>query len=243
MRSSLFTRSKRKQYLNKTSSVINIALNTLVYRQNPLAVTHFVTEECNARCSHCFIDFDNPESRNNPLALDEIVKLTHTFGNSLSNVFLTGGEPFLRKDLYEIVEAYFLNAGARSVFITTNGYFKDRILKLAELFAESSIKGQLFITISIDDFEEEHDANRKVKGLFRRAVESYKKLESLQQKSISPNIAITVTPENYERVLELYSHLRKEHQIFTQTAIAMREEGVIKSIDRSDREKVWKGYS
>jgi radical SAM protein with 4Fe4S-binding SPASM domain len=237
-----FSRHKNDSRRFEPSSLINIALNTYIIRRFPLAITHFITEECNARCAHCFIDFDDAERLKDRLSLDDILKLTKTMGNSLVNVFLTGGEPFLRKDLFTIVEAYFLNAGARSVFITTNGFFKDRIRKLAESFSETLIKGQLFITISIDDFEETHDANRRLKGLFSRAIESYKAVEALQKNNISPNIAITVTPQNSERVVALYHHLREEHGINTITAIAMREEGVVSKIDRSSREKIWKGY-
>src|SRR3989344_2872711 len=100
-----------------------IALNSYVFKKEPISLIHFVTNKCNARCKHCFIDFDHPDIFKGELNLEEIDRLTRSLGKSILNVNLTGGEPFLRKDFFEIVEMYFKNAKINSVYITTNGMF------------------------------------------------------------------------------------------------------------------------
>ena len=54
----------------------NLVSNTYVLKKYPISLVHFLTNRCNARCSFCFIDFDNPETFKNELTLDEIEKLT-----------------------------------------------------------------------------------------------------------------------------------------------------------------------
>ena len=56
-----FTNSKvLKKY--KMFRKIPLAYNMQVSRKYPVSLVHFVTNRCNARCSFCFIDFDNPEN-------------------------------------------------------------------------------------------------------------------------------------------------------------------------------------
>ena len=88
-----------------------------------------MTNRCNARCSFCFIDFDNPNTFKNELTLEEIDKLSNTLGPSIQNINLTGGEPFARKEFNEISQIYLKNTNIRSLFITSNGSLTERIEK------------------------------------------------------------------------------------------------------------------
>jgi len=220
---------------------ISFALNVFASRRTPISLVHFVTERCNARCAHCFIDFDNQPRREEALSIDDIRRLTTTFGGNLMNVYLTGGEPFLRKDMAEIVKAYAENAGARSIFLTTNGFYTDQTRRFAEEILEANIDAQLFITFSIDDLEEGHDKNRKIPGLFQKTIATYQMIKNLSSDRINSNIAITVTPANHDHVETIYRHLRDDLGIRSITAIAMRDEGIQK-INRENRMKIWRGY-
>ena len=78
-------------------------LNNIYFTKNePVSLVHFVTNRCNARCSFCFIDFDNPNTFKGELSLNEIDDLTKNLGKSLLNVNFTGGEPFAQKIVYDI---------------------------------------------------------------------------------------------------------------------------------------------
>lgn len=217
------------------------ALNAFVTRRSPISLVHFVTERCNARCEHCFIDFDSQPREEGALSLDEIRRLTKTLGGHVANVYLTGGEPFLRKDMAGIVEAYAVNAGARSVNIASNGFYTERLGTFLGELQAMHLTAQVFLAFSIDGLEDDHDRNRKVPGLFRKTVESYKMVEAVGVANIHPNIGLTVTPANWDRVGDIYRHLTEDLGVRSVTAIAMRDEGV-QSLGPDDRDKIWRGY-
>lgn len=216
--------------------------NLYVTRRAPVSLVHFITEQCNARCPHCFIDFGHPQGSGQDLRLDEIKKVVDTLGPSLFTVYLTGGEPFLRDDINEIVALYARKKGLKSIFITSNGFFTDRILSVANSHRRMNRGAELFITISIDDLEQKHDTRRGVKELFRRAIDSYKRLDGLRDSRIHANIALTVTPDNAPRAEFIYRSLRNDYKVRSVTAIAMRQQGVVAPMGQAERESVWRGY-
>ncbi len=220
-----------------------LLLNSYVLKKEPISLIHFITNRCNARCKHCFIDFDHPDIFKNELTLEEIKKLTKSFGKSLFNINITGGEPFLRRDIFEIVKAYFMNAGINSVYITTNGMYTKWTKEFIDKFIESGIKGNLIFSFSIDNFEEGHDENRRVKGLYGNVMKTYHLVKNYNKPNIMANVAITVTDHNYDKVIEFYHYLKKEKGITSITAIAMREEGVVKKISLELKKKIHEAYS
>ena len=88
------------------ANISHVLKNLHFTKTEPISLVHFVTNRCNARCSFCFIDFDDPKTFKGELTIQEIDKLTKTLGSSLLNVNLTGGEPFARKDLNDIAKPY-----------------------------------------------------------------------------------------------------------------------------------------
>ena len=219
-----------------------LVTNAYLTWSEPISLVHFISLRCNARCKHCFIDFDDPEIYKGEMTLDEIREMTKHMGGSLLNANLTGGEPFLRRDIWEIAEAYFRNAKVKSLYITTNGMFTAFTKELIDKFLASGIRGKLIFAISIDNFEEGHDENRRVKGLFKNAMETYKMIKGYDSPNILADIALTVTHHNYDDVVPLYNYLKKEYGVNAFTASAMREEGIIKSINPETKTKIFKSY-
>ena len=217
--------------------------NAYFTKKEPLSLVQFVTNRCNARCKHCFIDFEHPDIFKDELTLKEIQKLTKNLGGSLVNVNLTGGEPFLRKDFFEIVELYFKNTTIKSVFITSNGMYTDLIKKFLDKFLESKIDGKIIFSFSIDGIGEAHDAIRKVKGLYENAVKTYKMIQDYNSPRINAKIGITVTDQNYNKVLDVYKYLKEQVGVEGVTATIMREQGVVKNIDPDLKKKIHLGYT
>ena len=80
-------------------------LTNMWFLQNePVSIVHFVTNRCNARCSFCFIDFDDgfTQNKTNELSVEDYKKLAINLGNDLHHLNFTGGEPFLRSDFPSI---------------------------------------------------------------------------------------------------------------------------------------------
>ena len=110
-----------------------------------------VTNHCNFRCSHCFVDFTNPQKD---------LKLNHyeNISKKINNLFwldVAGGEPFLRKDLYKIINLF----EKQIVTIPTNGWLLENILNQIDLIDKR--KTELVINLSLDGLEKTHNIVRK----------------------------------------------------------------------------------
>jgi len=191
-------------------------------------MAHFVPRNCNARCSHCFIDFDDPATFKGDLTLHEIQRVTKTLGWQIRNVNLTGGEPFLRRDFYEIADAYLTNTAIRSMYITTHGGLTDKTLEFVNRYmaAGHHRNHTLFFSISVDDFPDAHDHNRRIKGLFKKAMETRSLLDAYRERGIFANVNLTVIPANYQRIGAIYDYLVDTVGVKSFTTTIMREEGV-----------------
>ena len=222
--------------------VLRVLKNNYITKEKPFSIVHFITNRCNARCKHCFINFDDPNTFKGELTIDEIRQVTKTLGNSLFNVNLTGGEPFLRQDIYEIVQAYFENTNIDSIFITTNGRFTKLTKIFLDRFIASGLKKNIIFSLSIDNFKEAHDENRRAE-LYDHVIETYNLIKNYNKPNIMANVAITVTDHNYDKVIELYEYLKEKEKITAITATAMREEGVIKKIDPKIKKNIYEVYS
>ena len=130
-----------------------------------------LTERCNLRCSHCYqTGAASAELSYHEIlsVIDEIDETVQAWAENYSLDFspsfnVTGGEPFLRSDLYEILSA--IRRRGFSIYLLTNGTMidRDKACRLSDL----GIKG---VQISIEGPETIHDAIRG-KGSFSRSRE------------------------------------------------------------------------
>lgn len=149
--------------------------------------THFVTSICNARCAHCFYPIN---AGKNELTLDEIDKLTRTLP-PIRLLLIGGGEPFLRRDLPEIIRLYFERTRFFTCSIPTNGFGPDEIARAAETVCGFDPSLSLGMTVSLDGFRAYHDLVRRVPGLYDRAVATLENLLALAR--TTPNLTVGVT--------------------------------------------------
>jgi MoaA/NifB/PqqE/SkfB family radical SAM enzyme len=127
----------------------------------PKILTFFVTNRCNARCSHCFNWKTQP---NGELSLEEIQKIDFKIFDSVS---ITGGEPTLRVDLAEICSHVAENKN--KLYLTTNGLNPQSIQEVIQRVGA----GMVSVTVSLDGTQEVHDWIRGV-NCFDSAVETIK---------------------------------------------------------------------
>jgi MoaA/NifB/PqqE/SkfB family radical SAM enzyme len=149
--------------------------------------THFVTSVCNARCAHCFYPIN---AGKNELTLAEIDRLTGTLP-PIRLLLISGGEPFLRRDLPEILRLYFERCGFFNASIPTNGFGPEEVARAAEKICGFSPELALGISVSIDGFQEFHDRVRAVPGLYARALATLEALLELSRRT--PNLTVGVT--------------------------------------------------
>src|SRR4026207_1439131 len=94
-------------------------------RENRLGpVILFVTSRCTAFCQTCFYH----EELNQPgdLTFAQIEKISRTMP-SITDLWLSGGEPTLRRDLSEIINLFVANNAVNRIIIPTNGLIKARV--------------------------------------------------------------------------------------------------------------------
>ena len=172
----------------------------------------FVTSSCNARCRTCFYWLEL--NRKGDMTYGEISKLSSTMPN-FQDLWLSGGEPFLRKDLAEIISLFYDNNGIRGVRIPTNGLPTDQIVKTVKTVLEQCPRIQLEIDISIDGFSTTHDRIRAVPGNFDRALQTMQELENLRK--TSPNLTLyvnsVITSENGSEIVSLGHHFSENHDL------------------------------
>jgi MoaA/NifB/PqqE/SkfB family radical SAM enzyme len=158
----------------------------------PKILTFFVTNKCNARCSHCF-NWKTPPT--DELSLEEIQKIDFKVFDSVS---ITGGEPTLRADLAEIC-AY---ATKNKIYLNTNGLNPQRIQEVIERVGS----GMVGVTVSLDGTREVHDQIRGVK-CFDSAVETIKLCRRL---GAEVTILTTVSRHNLGNIPALVDYLKAE---------------------------------
>ena len=111
-----------------------------------------ITEVCNFKCGYCLPNGYQADKSDNRkfLNIDEIRRVAKGFSELwVQQIRLTGGEPTVRKDSYEIVKILKNETSIKKIVITTNGYHLDQ---KAKLLIDSGLDG---INISIDSLDRE----------------------------------------------------------------------------------------
>jgi MoaA/NifB/PqqE/SkfB family radical SAM enzyme len=182
----------------------------------PEVVSLAVTNRCNSHCIMCHIwqrAREIPDIKSHELSRNEIIDFfSRPLFSGLVELDLTGGEPYLRDDLADIVLGL---AGLkrshlprlRSIIITSNGLLPERVIsnnrKILEGIRETNI--DLVSVASLDGIGETHDLIRGTRGAFELAVRTINGLLELRQ--TYPNYLIgiktTILPDNIDSLDEI----------------------------------------
>lgn len=156
--------------------------------QAPTDASIILTYRCPMRCKMCNI-WQSPTNPREEIKASDLRSLP-----KLKFINLTGGEPFVREDLAEIVEECYRHTDR--IVISTSGYFEDRVIKLAEKFPNIGIR------ISIEGLSEKNDDLRGRQGGFDRGLRTLLKLKQMGLKDIG--FGCTVSNHNSKDMLSLY---------------------------------------
>lgn len=166
----------------------------------PRLVYWEVTKRCNLRCAHCRA-VPQGEASPDELSLAEGISLIDAIAEVGRPILvLTGGEPLLRPDLFDLA-TYGSWRGLRMA-LATNGTLVTR--EVAPRIVGGGFKR---VSISLDGPDAEtHDSFRQVPGAFDNAVDGFIHLKEL---GMSMQVNTTVTVHNQERLEEIYELVRK----------------------------------
>lgn len=150
--------------------------------------TVIVTYRCNARCTMCN-RYKAPSVPEEEISIETIRKLPPMYFTNI-----TGGEPFIRTDLKEIVRE--LDKISDRIVISTNGFFTDRIIDLCKEFPNVGIR------ISIEGLEQTNNEIRGLQDGFNRGYQTLVKLKEMGLKDVG--FGMTVQDRNAPDLVPLY---------------------------------------
>ena len=172
----------------------------------------FVTSRCNSLCRTCFY-FDKLNSKDD-LTFDEIDRISQT-APPFRKLWISGGEPFLRDRLAEIIALFVNRNGVRNVNLPTNGLLPDRIFAAVDRMLELCPDASIDLNFSLDGLAKTHDAIRGVPRNFERAIatirgaaERYRGVKRLRRNAVT-----IITRENFDEVEALAGYLKHNAEI------------------------------
>lgn len=194
------------------SLAVSYLRNLLWHRDRLLYLVFFVTDRCRARCSFCLNrDLASSDSAGLELRIKEIEKIAGSLG-SLPHLVVTGGEPFEREDVSDIVRAFYRNAGTRLVTIPTNAFHPERTESAVEQILRDCPELYLRIVFSVHGGSSVHDQVIGLRGSFEALRQTYKRLKVLKANYPALSlVSLTVkTPALKGNVRELVSFFQSD---------------------------------
>ena len=162
--------------------------------EQPTDVSIITTYHCQMRCKMCNI-WQNPSDKSKEFKPKDLEILP----DNLKIANITGGEPFQRQDLEEIIEV--VSRKAKRIVISTSGWYFDKAIDLAKKYPNIGFR------VSIEGLSEKNDYLRGREGGFDRGLRLLLALSNMGIKDIG--FGITVSNENSEDMLWLYELSKK----------------------------------
>ena len=183
-------------------------INMICSNTNRLLLQFHITGRCNLRCKHCYRTEGNVQPLTTEMVLnviDQFAALQERYNHihqikKRGHINITGGEPFIREDIDQILDHLGSYREQLSFGVLSNGSFLDsgRIEALRK-------NGVAFVQLSIDGNREMHDSLR-TPGDYDRTFQVAKMLE---QHGIPTYISFTANKNNYIYLLQVASACRK----------------------------------
>lgn len=178
----------------------------------PILLNILVTSVCDMRCTHCFFtdELDDRPRKKLQMKTDEIEKISETLGGNLGVLILAGGEPFTRKDLPEICNAFYRNNRLDSVYLMSNGQIHPRIFPDVTRILQENPNLNVTIALGIDGMKEAHEKIRRKEGSWDKAIHTARTLKEMKKEF--PNLDVQtctcVMASNEDTIFDWYDFLK-----------------------------------
>jgi len=187
---------------NKALQLVQLIRSTSRDKRLGTAIL-FVTSRCNSFCKTCF--YHSELNHPGDMTFVQIEKISCTMPQ-ITDLWLSGGEPTLRRDVSEIINTFVRNNGVRRVIIPTNGLIKERIYDIVDRGLDANPGIDLYLNIALDGYGRTHDQIRGVPGHWEKTLECIESLYPLKQKftdRLRLNVNTVVCAENYTEIEKL----------------------------------------
>ena len=169
-----------------------------------------ITDVCNFKCGYCLPNGYQVDKSDNRtfLSAEEIGRLSKALSElGVCKIRLTGGEPTVRKDFFDIVKLIKSNSGIKKTVITTNGYHLD---KIASKIKDSGLDG---INISIDSLNRETFKKITSHDRLPEILRGIEELQKLDFKNIKVNAVLLRGVNDSEKDFDEWSQFIKNNEI------------------------------
>ncbi|GIW10237.1 MAG: hypothetical protein KatS3mg061_1294 [Dehalococcoidia bacterium] len=190
----------------------------------PLNLVFAVTYRCNSRCQSCNIwmytkkayrpppgqvwPYDASQLESRPeLTLEEFQRIFASLGRAPFYLTFTGGEPFLRDDLEEIVISAYERCRPKVITIPTSALYWKTIPQRVHALARACRESQLILNISLDGIGEEHDRIRGVPRNYELALRTLAGLKEDKPANLVIGLHAVISRLNVHHAGEIVDHL------------------------------------
>jgi len=139
----------------------------------------------------------------------------------ITDLWLSGGEPTLRRDVSQIIDTFVTGNGVNRVIIPTNALIKSRVFEIVDAALGTHSQLDLYLNIALDGYGKTHDAIRGVPGNWQKALDCIEFLYPLKRKYTDRfrlNVNTVVCADNYTEVEKLgefmWTNFRLDGQYF-----------------------------
>lgn len=194
-----------------------LARKNLIKPIMPVTLTFSVTNMCQSRCKTCYIwklYQENPELRERELKLDEIEKIFMSMGH-IYFFNISGGEPYLRKDLVEIVDlaCKYLTPGV--IHAPTNALapklIEKKTIEILEVMKDNNCEVPFTVKPSFDGVGEKLDEIRGVKGNFEKVLDTLARLKTIKKRypNLDVNLGTVISQFNFDNIVEISDYAQQ----------------------------------
>jgi len=178
-------------------------------QEHPLQLISWeATRRCNLRCVHCGSpseEVDLGEELSTKEIIEAFEQIASDFGmTQFRHINITGGEPFVREDLLEVLRHIHRYPFYRNIDIQTNGII---LAQKPELFSELKKWGVTGLGVSIDGMEQTHDAFRRINGGFAKAFDAAR---LGVEHGYTVTVSVVAHKKNVREIPELYELVKDE---------------------------------
>ena len=182
-----------------------------LFSETPFHIILYITSVCNARCEYCYYAEELNKNIKYELTDDEIVRVFEGV-RKIPHLSISGGEPFLRKNIDKILNRITRVSQPRVVSIPTNCSTPERIWSTFDQLCRQYPDTLFDLHISLDGLGKVHDELRKIDGLFEKVMETNVGARELLEKHANFGVKIVsvFSSFNQDRFEELLDHIEKE---------------------------------
>ncbi len=167
--------------------------------KKPIVVWN-TTRKCNLRCRHCYAGAECRDFEGELTTKEGAAMIDDLAAFRVPVLLFSGGEPLLRKDLFELGE-YAAGKGIRTV-ISTNGTLITP--EIAQRIKDTAFS---YVGVSLDGMDETNDKFRGVKGAFEDALEG---IRNCAKAGVKAGLRFTITKHNYRDIPAIFELIDEE---------------------------------